>query len=256
MGRARIAIALSGILIAGVAHATTIPAGGGGFGWVGLSGFTLNNNGTPYFDHTSGDGAPPGAIWPILNNQGIPDSRLQFWGTSGGGADTGILFDLTSGAESATFTLKFEFAANAPVNEFGWFAASDPTVLNPIFGGPDTPGATTPVLLPTGPYGFYLKNISNGNVFLSLSGSSPNDAGFQHFAVFQDTAYPGSLWIGVEDLGLESGDQDFNDLVVKVTGVTGSETAHAPEPGTLLLVGSGLVAAGVARRRARRLLPR
>jgi hypothetical protein len=246
------------LLLAGVAQASTIPLSGGGFGWVSIDPFVPNGNGTPYFDHDSWDGNPPGGIWPVLNNTvGISDSRLEFWGTSGGGADPGILFDLATGQESATFVLKFEFAGNAAVNEFGWFAAGSPSVLTPIFGGPATAGASSSVLLPSGPYGFYLKNTANGQVFLSLSGSSPTDLGLQHFSVFRDTASPDIFWIGVEDLPLEWSDQDFNDLVLTARAVGNTSdpsnpAAVTPEPGTVVLLASGAAALGLRLRRRRR----
>jgi hypothetical protein len=56
--------------------------------------------------------------------------------------------------------------------------------------------------------------------------------------------------IGFEDL-LNGGDRDFNDFVFLVSNVTVADVATAPEPATLLLVGSG-VAALAARRRRRR----
>jgi hypothetical protein len=70
------------------------------------------------------------------------------------------------------------------------------------------------------------------------------DKDIQHFAVFQDpTDY--SFWIGVEDLlsGCRyNTDLDYNDFGVRINAV--------PEPATMLLLGSGLIAiAGFGRRR-------
>ena len=60
----------------------------------------------------------------------------------------------------------------------------------------------------------------------------------------------GAYVIAFEDLPIPGSDQDYNDLVVEVRGV---QDAVVPEPSTLLLLGSGVVAlAGFGRRRRRR----
>jgi hypothetical protein len=250
-------LALGACLAIGVAvspaRAATIPVPGGGFDWRSLTSFSLNGNGTPYFDHDSWDGSPPGGpggIWPILNAHGIDDSHLQFWGESDGDPDPNIKFDLAPGAESTSLTLKFEVAGNASVNQFGWFPANlggngyQDSDLHLIFDGSAEPGDSAVVTLPGGAYGFYLRNPSTSQVFLSRSGMSPTDEDKQHFAVFRDTDAPGTLWIAVEDLKLASGDRDYNDFVV-------TAAVQTPEPGTLALLASGLAAVGFGLRRRR-----
>lgn len=234
------------LISAVVATAATVPAPAAGNDWRDIAGFVPNNNGVPYFDHSSWDGSPPGNIWNVLNNlEGIPDSRLEFWGTAAGGPDGNLTFGL--GGQSVEVKLSFEFAGNKNVNEFGWFAPDlggngfQLSDLHPLFAGSATNGATVHAQLPD-VFGLYLRNTRNGDVFLSLAGLSPTDPFAQHFSVLRDTSVPTTLWLGVEDLPLGTSDKDFNDFVVSLT--------PAPEPGTLLLVGSGLVAgAGYVRRR-------
>jgi hypothetical protein len=240
----RLAVPILGVLLlATAAPAATVPVPDASNDWQNISGFAQNADGVPYFDHRSWN------IWTLLNDTvGIPDSELQFWGTTTGAPDTNMSFG--PGDQTVQFTLQYEFAANSSINEFGWvdpslggngFQSSD---LNPIFVGSSTPGATTTVVLPD-TFGLYLRNTVTGDVFLSLTGVSPTDASGQHFSVFRDIGAPSTLWIGVEDLRLKSGDKDYDDFVV-------SMTTTAPEPGTLLLLGSGLLAgAGYVRRRRR-----
>lgn len=236
------------LLVSVVASAATLPLPAAGNDWQDIAGFVPNHSGVPYLDHGTWDGSPPGNIWTVLNDRvGIPNSRLQFWGTAGGGPDGNLAFGL--GGQSLNVTLHFEFAGNKNVNEFGWFAPDlggdgfQSSDLHPLFAGSAASGASVYTQVPD-VFGLYLRNTNNGDVFLSLAGLSPIDQFAQHFSVFRDASAPTTLWLGVEDLRLRPGDQDFNDMVVSLTPV--------PEPGTLLLVGSGLLAgAGLARGRRR-----
>jgi hypothetical protein len=94
-----------------------------------------------------------------------------------------------------------------------------------------------------GEFGFYLKNDDEG--FVWYSETARNGDGYDHFAVFEEGD---SLWAGIEDLP-GGGDQDFNDLVIRLDGVA---SGVVPEPTASLVFSAGLlVVSQVVRRRSR-----
>src|SRR5262245_2703783 len=58
-----VAVVFLFLISAAVVTAATLPDPAAGNDWRDLSGFIPNNNGVPYFDHSSWDGSPPGNIW-------------------------------------------------------------------------------------------------------------------------------------------------------------------------------------------------
>lgn len=202
--------------------------------WIEPNGIIL-----PYWDGTSWDQYPINIGYYLKNIWGA-GSGWEFWARdASGNADPSFRFSKTNPSQSIEF--KIEVSSFASSNQLWWYDSTNPTNKWVIFSGSEGPGSSKN-FTPSLNWGFAI-HTPQENWFYTESYLG-DDKDNQHFAIFRNSQYPETYWIGIEDLIYYSSDKDYQDMVFKLTPV--------PEPTIFILIASGLLATGIFRRRFKR----
>ena len=175
-------------------------------------------------------------------------------------------------------TMIAELASFAPENKFGVFDPGNPGVMVDVFTGANVPGNQAMLSITAAgavyvngafqanfsgtSFGYYLDSSFYANGGIWRSDTALNSDGSDHMYAYQGKnidqvaifPWPAGTWtdseyvLAFEDLTASASDWDFTDMVVMVESV---ET-RVPEPGVLLLLGSGFVGLAAFARLKRR----
>lgn len=201
----------------------TSPAVGSGAFWANVS---YDRNGLANVGYFIGN-VPASDVPGFLTFS--PGGTPPYLGSGG----TTFGFDSAYGLE----TTYLQGVTGWPDSEFGVFPLANPGTLVPLNYTWDPKGVTqtSPFV---GQFGFYLTSRAG------TWRSTDLDGGRSHFALFQGSD---GWFLGIEDATWNTSrtaDWDYNDFILKI-----EEPTPVPEPGSLLMIGTGLGFVGALRRR-------
>jgi len=281
----KLAILAALVLIPAAAWADIVTSAGAGFVSVpGTFSSTTGSNAAPYWNNNSLDGMNMnagdylGGVNPSLGVNNYLSSSGGFGSylsTGASGLDAPMNFSFLQTALSVDVTLLY---TNAAANmgpygtEVGLYNVQNPSQKEVLFahGTLNNPygGIYNNNISPLSPfsastwanYGVYATTCDywgkSCTSFYSNAGLNPaGNTTQQHFALFQNAQDPQTYFIGFEDISggnPTEGYGDFNDVIFRLqttTSFTPRIESAVPEPATFTVIGLGLAALGLLRRR-------